>query len=421
MPKFLHVADIHLDSPLRGLERYDGAPVDEIRHATRRALENLVRLAIDEAVDLILIAGDLYDGQWKDHRTGLHFVKQMATLREAGIPVVLIAGNHDAANKMTRTLRLPENVAMLSPERPQTVPFDELGIAVHGQSFARQAVDTDLSAAYPSPLPGMFNIGLLHTSATGREGHEPYAPCTLDGLRAREYDYWALGHVHTREVLCSDPPVIFPGNLQGRHIRETGPKGCTLVRLNSDRPELQPRRLDVFRWAHCRVDVAEAETDYDVLDAVRAELARHVAEADGLPLAARVEIAGSTPAHPQIAARPRHFTEEVRAAAIDTAAEGLWIEKVHLRTHMPVDLRQSQEADGPLGELVQLIAEWKAQPESLEPLLQKDLEELRKKLPTELVEGAEALNLDPATLADDALEQVQQMLVRQLLAKEADA
>ena len=120
MFKFIHAADIHLDSPLKGLEQYEGAPADEIRGATRRALENLVDLALRESVDFVLLAGDLYDGDWKDHNTGLFFVAQMARLREANIPVVAISGNHDAANKMTKSLRLPDNVELLPPARPST-------------------------------------------------------------------------------------------------------------------------------------------------------------------------------------------------------------------------------------------------------------------------------------------------------------
>ena len=110
--KFIHAAYVHLDSPLRGLERYEGAPVDEIRGATRRALENLFELAIDREVDFVLIAGDLYDGDWKDHNTGLFFVKQAARLHEASIPIYMISGNHDAANRMTRSLRMPDNVTL---------------------------------------------------------------------------------------------------------------------------------------------------------------------------------------------------------------------------------------------------------------------------------------------------------------------
>src|SRR5207244_7724689 len=111
------------------------------------------------------------------------FTAQMTRLREAGIPVYLITGNHDAANRMTRALRLPDNVAMLSTEEPETRVREDLGVAIHGMGFATRAVTDDLSARYPHAQRGYFNIGLLHTCATGREGHEPYAPCTIDGLR----------------------------------------------------------------------------------------------------------------------------------------------------------------------------------------------------------------------------------------------
>lgn len=170
MIRFIHTADIHLDSPLKGLERYDGAPVDEIRGATRQAFENLVELAIDREVDFVLIAGDLYDGDWKDHNTGLFFVGQMNRLREVGIPVVMISGNHDAANKMTRSLRLPDNLERLGHTRPTASKLDrlaELGVAIHGQSFEKPAQFDNLAQGYPHKQSGMLNIGLLHTSLDG--------------------------------------------------------------------------------------------------------------------------------------------------------------------------------------------------------------------------------------------------------------
>ena len=222
MLTFIHAADLHLDSPLIGLPRYDGAPVEQMRGSTRRALENLVDLALTEQVAFVLIAGDLYDGDWRDYNTGLFFAAQMTRLREAGTPVFIVSGNHDAASQITRSLRMPDNVTVLPANSPDTVRRDDIGIAVHGQSFRTRAVADDLSAAYPDPVRGMFNIGLLHTSADGRPGHDPYAPCSLDKLRAKGYDYWALGHVHAREVLCDDPWVVFSGNTQGRHIRELG-------------------------------------------------------------------------------------------------------------------------------------------------------------------------------------------------------
>src|SRR3954451_11192985 len=175
--KFIHAADIHLDSPLIGLQRYDGAPVEALRGATRRAFQALVDLALAEPVDFLLIAGDLYDGDWRDFNTGLFFVQQATRLTRAGIPIFLIHGNHDAESRISRRLTLPETGKMFSAARPETARRPELGVAIHGQSFRPPDVTDTLARDYPAPIPGWFNIGLLHTAATGREGHAPYAPC----------------------------------------------------------------------------------------------------------------------------------------------------------------------------------------------------------------------------------------------------
>ena len=399
MFKFLHAADLHLDSPLRGLARYEGAPVERLRNATRQALANLVELAIEEKVAFVLIAGDVYDGDWDDYHTGLYFIAQMARLREAEIPVYLIAGNHDAQSKMTRSLRLPETVHVFPTRAPATIPLEELGVAIHGQGFATAAVRENLSAAYPMAQPGCYNIGLLHTSATGREGHENYAPCTFEGLRAKGYDYWALGHVHHRETDHADGSwIVFPGNLQGRCIRETGPKGCVLVTVDdAGRSQVEPRWLDVLRWERCRVDLAnqgegDARDGHEALDRFRADLERLVAGADGRSLAVRVEFHGICAAHEQLAARPEHWINEVRAAALDLGAEQAWIEKVRIRSR-PVGATLGIDLDGPLGELTDLIGEYRDDVDRHDEL-GAELAELRSKLPPELREGPESLGLD---------------------------
>ena len=186
--------------------------------------------------------------------------------------------------------------------------LDKVGVAIHGQSYAKAAIQDDLSDGYPPPVPGMFNIGLLHTAAEGREGHDPYAPCTLDGLRAKQYEYWALGHVHKREVLCKDPPILFPGNLQGRSIRETGPKGCTLVTVGDDHQvRFEPRWVDVFRWETCRVDAFCVHTGDDLLEHIRRQLEELAEGSDGRPLAVRVEVEGPSKAH-STANSPSHLS-----------------------------------------------------------------------------------------------------------------
>src|SRR6056297_183290 len=239
MPRFIHAADIHLDSPLRRLESYDGAPIDEIRGATRRALENLVTLAIERQVDFVVIAGDLYDGDWRDQQTGLFFVGQASKLLQEGIPLYVIRGNHDAASVITKSLPLPQNpngtAIMLGTERAESVRLETFGATIHGRSFGTRAETENLAASYPMPDTDMFNIGLLHTSLTGAEGHEPYAPCSPQQLADMGYQYWALGHIHQANEfqLKGAAPIVFSGNIQGRHPRETGAKGCCLVEYDS--------------------------------------------------------------------------------------------------------------------------------------------------------------------------------------------
>ncbi len=168
MFKFIHAADIHLDSPLLGLDQYEGAPVETIRGATRRAFSNLVQLAIRERVDFVILAGDIYDGDWLDYNTGLFFVKEVRELERAGIQVVLIRGNHDAESRITRRLTLPDKVHELPPDGPATFRFESLRVAVHGQSYPHQAETRNLAAGYPPPISGYFNIGVLHTALNGR-------------------------------------------------------------------------------------------------------------------------------------------------------------------------------------------------------------------------------------------------------------
>jgi hypothetical protein len=331
--KLVHAADIHLDSPMHGLAAYDTAPVAELRLATRNAFRGLVDLCLDEAVDALLIGGDLYDGDWHDYATGAFFVREMARLREAAIPVVVVTGNHDAASRITKALRVPDNVTLLPVEAPGSVVFDALGLAVHGQGYASAAVMEDLSAAYPAPRSGLVNVGLLHTSADGRFDHAPYAPCRVERLAAHGYDFWGLGHVHERTLLHADPPVLFPGCLQGRSVRETGPKGATVVTFGADGlPVLDERVLDVVRWGVVDVEAsALADTDA-VLTAVSESLSSAVASADGRLLAARIRVVGESPAHGDLLRASRRFEWDVRGAAAEVAGDEAWIEKVQVRT-----------------------------------------------------------------------------------------
>jgi DNA repair protein SbcD/Mre11 len=407
---FIHAADIHLDSPLKGLERYENAPVERIRGATRLAFTRLINLAIDKAVDFVLISGDLYDGDWRDYNTGLYLVRELGRLRDMKIPAIIIAGNHDAANKMTRALRLPENVRFLAHERPETVLLEDLGVAIHGQSFARPAVMENLAAAYPAPVRGYSNIGLLHTGMGGMEGHERYAPCTVEDLRARGYDYWALGHIHARQVLCTEPLVVFAGNVQGRHIRETGPKGCLLATISPNQ-RIEPvfERLDQVRWERGSVDVTGLATESEILGRA-AEMFDGLLAAETDPdamLAIRISFSGLTSLHGRLQTDSERFVAELHSVATERGRDRLWVEKVELRTR---PLSTATMPDGPFGELVDVIEQLRSDPASVDSVVE-ELSELKRRLPAELTHDPDGPRLDDAQWLQTLLDQVQPLLL----------
>ncbi len=415
--KLVHAADLHLDSPLRGLERYEGAPAEQIRGATRRALANLVDLCLEEQADALLIAGDLYDGDWKDYSTALFFAAQMARLREADVPVYLVRGNHDARSEITKHLRLPSNVRGLSTRGPETVRDDRLGLAVHGQGFASRAVSDDLAAAYPDAVAGYFNVGLLHTSLDGREGHDTYAPTTRDVLASKGYDYWALGHVHAREVVARDPWIVFSGNLQGRHARETGAKGASVVDVRDGRViGVEHRALDVVRWARVEVDAAEAASPDDVVDMVRRALEEACDAADERLLAARVFVRGHTDAHEALEQDRERWEQAIRGQAIDVGGDALWVEKVKIRTAGRLDPIELSSRDDAVGELLRTLHALRdGDDDALIATLHPEL--ARLKLPPEAREGDDALRFDRAEVLREALEDVERMLLARLSAE----
>ncbi len=415
---FIHAADIHLDSPLRGLEKYEGAPVERIRNATRDAFRNLVDLAIDKKVSFLVISGDLYDGDWKDYNTGLYFVSQMSRLQKEGIDVYLIRGNHDAASLITRELKLPSNVVEFSVEQPATETIEELKVAIHGQGFESRSVTENLVKAYPKRKEGYLNIGMLHTSATGREDHENYAPCQIKDLQDKEYDYWALGHIHLREVLQKkDPVILFPGNTQGRHVRESGDKGCTLVRVNNGQIDsYEHHTLDVLRWETFEVDVTDAESTEEVIEQTRTRLEDSYQKNEGRFLAVRIRVQGATNIHQKLIVEKDHVINNLRSMALEVGYGDVWIEKVKIETTRLMNINELKERHTPIATILEYFDTMVEDEDTLAFLL-KELKDLQNALPFEVKSGDEGFDFTNTELITQKIDEVEDLLLHHLTRK----
>ena len=388
--KFIHAADLHIDSPLRGLEAYEGAPVERVRNATREALRRLVQLCLNERADFLIVAGDLFDHDWKDFNTALFVVNQFQELIKQGIGVLVIRGNHDSEAESSLKAPWPtsERFKLFHHQQPETVVLKDLGVAIHGMSFPERHVRQNLVPDYPDPVPGLFNIGILHTNATGSEEHATYAPCTVKELVDKGYQYWALGHVHQYQVLNSDPcHVVYSGNTQGRHIRETGAKGCAVVTVENGQVErIDFVSTDVLRWQEIELELTAEQRLDDLGHLVESRLREELQEADGRLLGVRLRIHGRCAAHRQLGSdAARREAEAALRARVVEISEDVWLEKVKWHTRLPVDrdaLKGGQDLVGDMLRQFDLLAGDEAQLKSFAECLQAVIDKTHRELQT---------------------------------------
>ncbi|WP_034412152.1 metallophosphoesterase family protein [Derxia gummosa] len=431
MFRFIHAADLHLDSPLRGLNRYSGAPTERLRAASREAFHRLVDMAINSRIDFLVLAGDLYDGDWIDFQSGLYLRSELARLIKSGISSYIVKGNHDARSVISRELPLPEGVHEFDSRKAQTLLHPSLPVAIHGRSFADRAMAEDLVPSYPAPRPGLFNIGVLHTSLAGDANHDTYAPTTVQALRQHGYQYWALGHIHQHARVSDDPWIVYPGNLQGRHARETGPKGCELVTVTDDFSVSSDFvELDVVRWTVVNVeltsrsDAAHADqglTGDDLRDdltvarnRIRDALEATIASAPDRLHAVRLHLEGQTTLAIEEARMPGTLAATARAAAQDVNNGEVWVERVELALRAPFDRAAEARRDDAVGELVRAIDRSAGDSTELDRLLAPLIETLiDKSIPSGLLTEAErAAFRDPSFWRELLLEAEDTLLAR---------
>lgn len=335
--RFVHTADIHLDSPLRSLSLRDAELAGLIGDATRQAFVAIVDLCIEEQVDALLIAGDLYDGDQTSMKTARFLAAQLERLHQAGIATFVIRGNHDALSKITHELVLPPSVKVFAG-RAEAVEFDKggLGIAVHGLSFAKPQAPESLLPKYRPAVADAINIGIMHTSLAGAPGHDAYAPCNVLDLHASGFDYWALGHIHQRTDHKGARSVIMPGMPQGRDINEAGEKTVSLVTVGDDRSiriEERPTSIAEFRRIAVRLDGTEEWRD--AISAIEAALRRERETTRSPHLVGRLHVSGMTP----LAWRLRRDADLLLEEAMHRAGQvgHTWIEKIELAAEPPAE------------------------------------------------------------------------------------
>ena len=326
--RFIHTADIHLDSPLKSLALRHPGLSQLIGNASRQVFGRIIDLCVEESVDALVIAGDLYDGSQTSMKTARFLVQQFARLHAAGIAVYLIRGNHDAEARITRELVFAETVKVFgSKAEVVVVEKGALRIALHGISFAKPHAPESLLDRFRLAVSGAVNVGLLHTSLVGASGHDPYAPCSVAELHATGFDYWALGHVHLRAQHDGRATVVMPGNPQGRDIGEAGAKSVTLVTVADDgRLSVETRPTAIARFERLPVDLDGVSEWREVTNRIEASirLARTRFEEDHLVL--RPVLQGRTPLAWQILRDLDLLTEQ--AVTVSEALGTVWIDKV---------------------------------------------------------------------------------------------
>lgn len=415
--RFVHTADIHLDSPLRTLALRNPDLAELIASATRQAFSSIVDLCLGEAVDALFISGDLYDGDQTSMKTARFLAAELRRLHEAGIQCFVVRGNHDALSKITRELVLPPSVKVFGG-RAETVVLQGgkgLDVAVHGVSFASAHAPESLLPRYKPPVEGAANLGLLHTSLSGAAGHDPYAPCSLADLAASGFDYWALGHVHKRAAPSGERVVVMPGMPQGRDINEGGAKSATLVTVNDDRSvRIEERLTSIAQFERVAVDLSGATEWPDVAARITAALERARETTRSEHLVARLKLTGTTP----LAWRIRRDADLLRAEADERAAAvgRSWIDKVEIDGLLPPAKHPSTQAPtqaDPLSELRRLVDEEVAASPELASAAQGIVEELRTQLPPECrhILGRDEAEFN-ALIADLVAEGAQDVLAR---------
>ncbi len=371
---FIHTADLHLDSPFSGLRQVDGEIADLLKDATFRAFDNVVELALKNKVDFLLVAGDVYDAADRSLRAQLKFADGLKKLAVAGIRSFVCHGNHDPLDGWSASLHWPEEVHIFGPqlESVSMSVGEEEVVLIHGISYPHHQIDDSFGRGFQRQGSQPFQVGLFHCSVGSDPAHETYAPRTQEELLAANLDYWALGHVHRHRVLKDGHPFItYPGTTQGRHIRETGPRGCLLVHVSgSGEVSARFEPVEAARWFSHELHIDDLETEGDLVEALERVCEETRNEAQERPAVVRIILRGRGPLHSVLRRGQvvEDLNERLREIGLDSKPP-VWIEQILVKTSAAIDLDSRRQSVDFLGEVLRVIEGSRLEPEQLHELI----------------------------------------------------
>lgn len=374
--KFVHAADLHLDSPFVGVRSVQPAVADKLHGATFEAYNNIIDLCLSERVDALLVAGDIFDGADRSLRAQLMFAEGLNRLEAAGIRSFICHGNHDPLDGWEADIDLPAGCHRFGPTVTHVPAFEDNPnkVWIHGVSYPQREIRHNLTPEFGSAEPGPFHIGLLHANVGTDTGHDPYAPCSVQDLESTGFDYWALGHVHTRDIIKQDnPTIVYPGNPQGKHPNERGERGVYLVDVgDSGAVTTEFRAVDLVRWDTVSIDIANMQSDQDLLNTIDEKLSELRKSAEGRSLVVRLNLTGRGDLHTSLT-RPGYTSDILAQVNTDLMAQTpfVWCERIELSTGAGYDRDQLIQGPDFVADLLKLSDEAQSDDDAISEM--KDL------------------------------------------------
>lgn len=376
--RFIHCADLHLDTPFQGISADNPDISRAVRESTFEAFDSVTRAAIENRAEFVLIAGDMFDAQTQSVRAVLKFRDMLQKLHDANIRTFMVHGNHDPAQSAFSAVSWPESVHVFPYSTPETVRFrasDNSRVSVTGQSHEAASEKKNLAASFPHHPSDEFRIALLHADAGVSTEHAPYAPCTITELKQHDFDYWALGHVHTQKIAATSPHIVYPGCIQGRSFRETGPRGCFLVEVHDGKVrDMEFLVVDAVRWDQTATQIDDILTVDSLEQAMLAKIESMSKDAGARPLICRLDLTGRGPLYREL------YREKTRDDLMERLRDGtagitpfVWVQDIRTRCMPEFDISERMKGDDFLAKVLAAGEELALEDETVRAKVLKEL------------------------------------------------